>query len=305
MSKFKIATVFMIFALLFNSCNSKVDDIELNDGSSLKGHWTNQPVKLPKQDYYNYRDSLFTSTQDFYNFADSMDWPCFFTYSTPAQRKIMYETYLWVKYSSDPDLFLSLWEMAEEMFDATLNGTLYQNTNPVFVETMDEIYYEMDLIRPGSDFSAELDEYLEDKFDEVYEEDISIQVQDEILSAICLIQVQSMLMQANAECYNMMDWPDWNWKCILSTVGGTLGGAVAGLGGGAAGATALVSAGVMASTGVGTLVIGAAVLGGVGAGMWSASQNCFDDDGTLNPNYFEMTIPEQPILRMKMQKLRI
>lgn len=194
-------------------------------------NWTNQPVKLPKQDYYNYRDSLFSMTQDFYHFTDSIGWSCFFTYSTPNQWKQMYELYLWTKYGSDPALFQSLWEQAEGMFDATLNDTLYQNTDPVFVATMDEIYYDIELIRANANFIVDLDVYLEDKFDEVYEEDMSIQVQDEILSAICLLQMQSMLMQTNAACFDMMDWPDWSfWKCTLSTAGGMIGGVVTGAG---------------------------------------------------------------------------
>lgn len=279
-----------------------MDDIELNDGSPLKGHQTNQPVKLPKQDYYNYRDSLFTSTQDFYNFAESMNWPCFFTNATPAQWKVMYETYLWVKYGSDPELYQTLWEQAEGALDATLNDTLYQNTDPVFVAAMDEIFYDIDLIRANSNFFQDLDVYLEDKFDEVYEEDMGIQVQDEILSAICMIQMQSMLMQANAGCIGLSDWPDWiTRKCVIHTAAGWFTGAITGTAGaGVVLATAAVITGPIALAAAGVVVAGVLVgtiTGAVNGFVTDESQSSFIQ--------FDLVIPEQPTLRINTQNLRI
>lgn len=292
MSKFRIASVFMIFALLFNSCNDKVDNLELNDGSNLKGsnNLPIKPTKLAKQDYYNYRDSLFTTTQDFYNFADSIDYSCFFTWSTQNQWKSMYELYLWTKYENDPVLFQSLWEAAEEAFDATMNGTLPQNTNPVFVATMDEIFLYIESIPADRNFPRKVDDYLVEKFDEVYEGTYRVNVQDEILSAICLIQVQASLMQANSDCFFTDEPTNW-WKCGLGTAGNALAGGL----GAYLGAVGIAT---LAGGPVGTIVS----IGVIAGGMIGAAASCFDD-GQGDPMDFQLKTPEQPNVNMKLQKL--
>lgn len=68
-----------------------------------------------------------------------------------------------------------------------------------------------------------------------------------------------------------------------------------------------MTAGVaMSATGVGAMIGGVMIVGAVGGAMIGAAAGCGDDvDAYMNPNYFEITVPQRPIVNTGIKQLRI
>lgn len=270
----------MTFALL--SCNRDNEigvSSETLKAASPGSGGTTQVTRLTKAQYQEYSDELFSELQAVIDYAENLAGTCVLETYTQNQWLDVMSFYVWENYQSDYD---SVYNSFSETNNVWSSGQMPYTLSEQWQEDIyDEIFQYLDGL-PLNNYYQDANEYLDDKFDEVYAMQVSIQEQDVMLSSITVTKGWITFIQNNPECFGMSvsDWPDWSAvaKCTVSTMGGWFGGALAGGAGGATIAGGIVKAGVaLSTTGVGAVIVAGAFVGAAtGAAIASVQGGCWD-----------------------------
>jgi hypothetical protein len=261
-------------ALITVSCE-RTSQVEISTpeekSSSISDPGISDIPKLSKAQYEEYSVFMFTELQSVVDYAYDLAGYCILGSSSNEWMSIM-SFYVWENYPHQD--YDSIYSAFAGSLDAWAEGNQPYTLLPWQEEIQVEILDYLDAL-PTNNYYQNSIEYLDEKFDEVYEMQINLREQDQMLSSIMIMKGWTNFIEQNPNCFGLTDAPDWRAiaKCVTGVAAGHLSGSVLGAGSGAAIASALA----LSATGAGAFIVGVAAVGAMsGALIASGPAGCWD-----------------------------